>query len=46
MWFAGSASTGALRRLGLLDGDPAQAALLDALHGGGSTGDLRIADTV
>jgi predicted acetyltransferase len=43
-WYAGSASTAALRRLGLLDGDPAQAALLDALHSG-STGDLRIADT-
>ena len=43
-WYAGSASTVDLRRLGLLDGDPAQAALLDALCGG-SSGDVRIADT-
>jgi predicted acetyltransferase len=43
-WYAGSADTAALRRLGLLDGDPAQAALLDALCGG-SSGDVRIADT-
>jgi predicted acetyltransferase len=42
-WYAGSASTAALRRLGLLDGDPAQAALLDALHSGGS-GEVRLAD--
>jgi predicted acetyltransferase len=42
-WYAGSASTAALRRLGLLDGDPAQAALLDALHNGGS-GEVRLAD--
>jgi predicted acetyltransferase len=42
-WYAGSASTAALRRLGLLEGDPAQAALLDALHNGGS-GEVRLAD--
>lgn len=42
-WYAGSANTAALRRLGLLDGDPAQAALLDALHSGGS-GEVRLAD--
>jgi predicted acetyltransferase len=43
-WYAGSANTAALRRLGLLDGDPAQAALLDALHSGGS-GEVRLADS-
>jgi predicted acetyltransferase len=43
-WYAGSATTAALRRLGLLDGDPAQAALLDALHSG-SSGEVRLADT-
>ena len=30
-WFSGSASTSTLRRAGLLDGDPAPAAVLDAL---------------
>ncbi len=43
-WYAGSATTEALRRLGLLDGDLAQAALLDALHSG-SSGEVRLADT-
>lgn len=42
-WYAGSASTTELRRLGLLDGDREQAALLDALHRGGS-GVVRLAD--
>ena len=43
-WYAGSATTSALRRLGLLEGDPAQAARLDALHSG-SSGEVRLADT-
>lgn len=43
-WYAGSASTAALRRLGLLDGDLDQAALLDALHSGVS-GEVRLADS-
>ncbi|HEX4222252.1 MAG TPA: GNAT family N-acetyltransferase, partial [Pseudonocardiaceae bacterium] len=43
-WYAGSANTAALRRLGLLEGDHTQAALLDVLHNGGS-GEVRIADT-
>jgi len=43
-WYAGAASTGTLRRLGLVDGDPTQAALLDALAGSGSTGGARLAD--
>lgn len=42
-WYAGSANTAALRRLGLLEGDRTQAALLDALYSGGS-GEVRIAD--
>ncbi len=43
-WYAGAASTPTLRRLGLLDGDPATAALLDALIGGTGSGGARLAD--
>jgi predicted acetyltransferase len=42
-WFAGSADTRALRRAGLLDGDPAAAARLDALTG--APHELRMADS-
>jgi predicted acetyltransferase len=41
-WYAGSATSVALRRAGLLDGDPAAAAVLDALTG--TPGPLRLAN--
>ncbi|HEX3779818.1 MAG TPA: GNAT family N-acetyltransferase [Pseudonocardiaceae bacterium] len=47
-WYAGAASTATLRRLGLLDGDPTAATVLDALVGGSAGsggGGARLADT-
>ena len=41
-WFAGSADTPTLRRAGLIDGDPATAARLDALTG--APREVRLAD--
>lgn len=41
-WYAGAAGSAALRRAGLLDGDPAAAAVLDALTG--TPGPPRMAD--